>query len=255
MAVAVDTSQGIAFPQDRLSGVARSSVIDRWIYVFTAASLIATVFAGFIPDSIAKIAAVEEGKRPPFPIILHAHAILMGSFLLLLLAQTVLVATGKRTWHMQLGVIGMVLAAAIVITGIFLAPAMYHMSSVQDDILLLQIRAGFLFSAFMWIALRSRTRDAGLHKRLILLSITAVLGAAIVRIHWLPTTFPGNGISLDFFTLLPLAPMFIWDLARNRRLHRAYVIWGMLFIPATAVVYALWDNPWWHATAHRMMGV
>jgi hypothetical protein len=82
-----------------------------------------------------------------------------------------------------------------------------------------------------------------------------VLGAAIVRIHWLPTTFPGNGISLDFFTLLPLAPMFIWDLARNRRLHRAYVIWGMLFIPATAVVYALWDNPWWHATAHRMMGV
>ena len=254
MAITFDASAN-ARPQDRLSGSTRANAIDRWIYVFTAVSLIATVFAGFIPDSFAKIAAVEAGKRPPFPLVLHAHAVLMGSFLLLLLAQTVLVATGRRSWHMQLGIAGMVLAAAIVVTGFLLAPAMYQANPVLDDILLLQIRAGLLFSAFMWIAFRARKRDPGLHKRLIFLSITAVLGAAIVRIHWLPTTFPGNGISLDLFTLLPLAPMLIWDLARNRGLHRAYMIWAALFIPATVVVYALWDTPWWHVTAHHIMGV
>jgi hypothetical protein len=255
MTIAIDASPSSAVAADRLSGPLRANAIDRWIYVFTAAGLIATVFAGFIPDSIAKIAAVEAGKRPPFPPILHAHAVLMGSFLLVLLAQTALVATGKRRWHMQLGLAGMILAAAIVVTGFLLAHAMYHPAPVADDILLLQIRAGFLFSAFMWIAWRSRTRESGLHKRLIFLSITAVLGAAIVRIRWLPTTFPENGISLDFFTLLPLLPMFIWDLARNRSLHRAYVVWAMLFVPATALVYVLWDTPWWHATAHRIMGV
>jgi hypothetical protein len=255
MTVAIDVSTELPTSKDLLSGASRAHAIDRWIYVFTAVFLIATVLAGFIPDSIAKIAAVDAGKRPPFPLILHAHSILMGSFLLLLFAQTILVATGRRSWHMQLGVAGMLVAAAIVLTGILLALTMYRSGPIADDILLFQIRAGVLFSAFIWIALRARQRNPGLHKRIIFLSITAVLGAAIFRIRWLPTTFPDNAVSLDFFTLIPLVPMFFWDLSRNRSLHRAYVIWAALFIPATAVVYALWDNTWWHATAHHIMGV
>jgi hypothetical protein len=78
----------------------------------------------------------------------------------------------------------------------------------------------------MLIALRARRLDAGLHKRMIILSITAVLGAAISRIHWLPTTMPKSSISLDLFVLLTISPMFIWDLIRNRGVHRAYLIWA-----------------------------
>ena len=44
---------------DHLSGTPRAHAIDRWIYVFTAASFIAIVLTGFIPASLAKIAAVE----------------------------------------------------------------------------------------------------------------------------------------------------------------------------------------------------
>ena len=98
---------------------------------------------------------------------------------------------------------------------------MYRNTPVQDDILLLQLRAGFLFAIFMWIALRARTRDAGLHKRMMFLAITAAMGAAIVRIRWLPTTFPNSTLTLDLFSLVPLAPMLVWDLVRNRDLHRA----------------------------------
>src|ERR1700750_2077845 len=64
---------------DRLSGASRSNVIDRWIYVFTAASFIAIVLAGFVPDSFAKVAAIQAGQRPPFPFVLHIHAVLLGS--------------------------------------------------------------------------------------------------------------------------------------------------------------------------------
>src|SRR5690349_13421565 len=103
MTVALDRSEATAFSRDRLPGASRIHVIDRWIYVFMAAFFVAIVFAGFIPDSVVKVAAVEAGKRPPFPLILHVHAVLMGSFLLLLLAQTILVATGRRKGHMQLG--------------------------------------------------------------------------------------------------------------------------------------------------------
>src|SRR5690348_7833571 len=104
MAIAIDASEETAFPRDHLSGTARANVIDRWIYVFTAASLIAIVLAGFVPDSLSKIAAIQAGQRPPFPLVLHVHAVLMGCFLLLLLGQTILMATGKRSGHMQLGI-------------------------------------------------------------------------------------------------------------------------------------------------------
>jgi len=67
MDLSFDAAEHIAFPHDRLSGNSRTNVIDRWIYVFTAASLIAIVFWGFIPDSFAKIAAIDAGRRAPFP--------------------------------------------------------------------------------------------------------------------------------------------------------------------------------------------
>ena len=73
-----------------------------------------------------KVGLVQAGARPPFPLVLHMHAVLMGSFLLLLLAQTWLMATGRRALHMQLGVLGMVLAPALVVVGFVLAPTMYH---------------------------------------------------------------------------------------------------------------------------------
>lgn len=274
MAITLDAAGEVAFSQDRLSGSARTNVIDRWIYVFTAASFIAIVLAGFIPDSLAKLAAIQAGQRPPFPPVLHVHAILMGSFLLLLLGQTVLVATDRRSWHMQLGIAATVLTPVIVVTGFILAPTIYHsvwnaaqaapaparqqLQSVLpllEDILLLQLRAGVLFSIYMWIALRARARNPGLHKRMILLAVTAVLGAAIDRISWLPTTMPGSPLAMDLFSLLAVAPLFIWDLIRNRSLHRAYLVWAAFFIPASVAVYAVWDTPWWHATARHIMGV
>src|SRR3954451_21972541 len=105
---------------DHLSGTPRAGFIDRWIYVFTAASFIVIVLTGFIPDSIAKVAAVQSGQRPPFPLVLHMHAVLMASFLLLLLAQTTLMATGRGEWHRRLGIAAFVLAPAIVVVGFVL---------------------------------------------------------------------------------------------------------------------------------------
>ena len=164
MTIAIGAESALA--HDHLSGASRTNVIDRWIYVFTAASFLAIVLAGFVPDSMEKVAAIHAGQRPPFPLVLHIHAVLMGSFLLLLLTQTVLVATGRRAGHMQLGVAGLVLTPLIVLTGFILAPTIYHSIwnaaqaapppvrqrlqatlPILEDILLLQIQAGILFSA------------------------------------------------------------------------------------------------------------
>lgn len=260
--------------QDFLSGTPRAHAIDRWIYVFTAASFIVIVLAGFIPSSLEKIAAVESGARPPFPLIMHMHAVLMGSFLVLLLAQTWLMATGRGGYHMRLGLLAMVLAPAIVVVGFLLAETRYHelwnalqaappegreqlqnAVSFSENIKLIQFRVGILFPLFLLIALRARGRDAGLHKRMMILATAIALPAGIDRIPWLPKTLPESPLSPDLYTLLAVSPMFLWDVFRNRSVHRAYWIWLGIFLPFAVVVHGLWDTEWWHATVRQIMGV
>ena len=259
---------------DLLSGTPRAHALDRWIFVFMAAWYIAIVLAGFIPDSIMKVGMVQAGARPPFPAVLHMHAVLMGSFLLLLLAQTWLMATGRKALHMQLGVLGMVLAAALVIVGFILVPTNHHLlwKEVQaattpaqradlmltvriwENIMLLQIWIGLAFALFIAIGLKVREASAGLHKRMMILAVAMPLPAGFDRIVWLPSTMPFNPLSAELYVLLAVSPMFIWDVVRNRQVHRAYWIFLGVNVPVAIAVNLLWDTPGWHATARALMG-
>lgn len=259
---------------DLLSGTPRAGFIDRWIYVFTAASFIVITLTGFIPDSLMKVAAVQAGERPPFPLVLHMHAVLMGSFLLLLLAQTTLMATGRCDLHRRLGIAAFALAPVIVLVGFILIPTMYHQSwyaaqaappeareklqqivLIRDNIMLLQLRIGFLFPLFLLIGLRARGRNAGLHKRMMILATAMALPAAIDRISWLPTTLPTTPLATDLYTLLAVSPMFLWDVIRNRSVHNAYLIWLAVNLPFAVAVHSLWGTEWWYSVAPRLMGV
>jgi hypothetical protein len=255
-------------------GTTLALTVDRWIYVFMAASFIVYSLAGFIPDSLAKIAAVEAGQRPPFPWVLHAHAVLMAAFLLLLLAQSVLAATGRLQYHRALGIAAFVLGPALVIVGLVLVPTMYHqvwdaaLSAPQevrplieqglrefDNIMLIQIRVGVLFPIFLAIALAARKSDPGLHKRMMFLAVAVALPAAFDRMTWLPTSLPGSALTPELYTVLAIAPMLVWDVLRTRKLHKAYVIWALVSLPAAILMHALWDTEWWHASVRQLMGL
>ena len=274
MATIAGTRRFVERGSDVLSGTPRAHSIDRWIFVFMAAWFMAIVLAGFIPDSLMKVELVQTGQRPPFPPVLHMHAVLMGSFLLLLLAQTSLMATGRSAQHMRFGMLAMVLAPALVIVGFVLAPTMYHMLwegaqvappgkreqlqgalGVWENILLLQIRIGILFPLFLAIGLTARGRNPGLHKRMMFLATVMALPAGIDRIPWLPSTMPGSPMSADLYTLMAIAPMFLWDVVRNRNVHPAYIMWLGVNLPFAIAVHGLWDTPWWHQAARQIMGV
>jgi hypothetical protein len=255
-------------------GTPRAHAIDRWIFVFMAAWFIAIVLVGFIPDALMKIAAVQAGLRPPFPLIMHVHAVMMGSFLLLLLTQASLMATGRRELHMRVGIAAFAFVPVLVAVGIILAPTIYHQVSSMaqsappdigralkqrvldlENILLLQLRIGILFPLFMAIGLRARAGNSGLHKRMMFLATAMPLPAAIDRMSWLPTTLPASAVATDLYVLLAVSPLFVWDTVRNRRVHEAYWIWIAINLPFALAVYRLWDTPWWHATARQILGV
>lgn len=259
---------------DALAGTPRAHALDRWIFVLMAAWFIALALAGFIPDSLMKVEMVRMGIRPPFPLVLHMHAVLMGAFLLFLLSQTWLVATGRSELHRRVGPIGGLLAVALVIVGFVLAPTMYHqvrdglsfappeaqgamraLISNLENILFLQIQAGTLFALFLVLGLSYRSRDPGFHKRLMIFAPAMALGAAFARMPWLPHTIPDSPVSILAYQWLALAPLFVWDVIRNRRLHRAYLVLVALYLPFNLLAITAWDTPWWHAFAQRVMGV
>ena len=248
--------------------------ISRWIYVVTAVSFIVITLTGFIPDSLLKVTAVEAGERAPFPPLLHLHALLMGSFLMLLVAQTTLVASGRRDLHRRLGLAAFVLAPALVVVGFLLVPTMYYMAwhTVQsappelqqnlrqgllrrENNVLTQLRIGVLFPVFLFIGLRARKTDSGLHKRMMLLATAAALPPAIDRIMWLPSTFPSSPLGTDLYVLLAVAPMFIWDVLRTRAVHKAYLIWVAGGLISAVPVYTIWGSDWWHAVVPHILGV
>jgi hypothetical protein len=232
------------------------------------------VLTGFVPDAIMKVGLVEAGKRPPFPVAMHVHAVAMGSFMLLLLAQSLLMATGRRELHMRVGIAAFAFVPVLVIVGFVLAPTIYHQvwNMAQgapaaarpkleqqmrnlDNILLAQISIGILFPLFMGIGLKARGANSGLHKRMMFLATAIPLPAAISRITWLPNDFPASPLGNDLWVLTALSPLFLWDLLRNRRVHEAYWIWFACYGPMALLVLTLWDTPFWHATARQIMGV
>jgi hypothetical protein len=245
---------------------------DRWIYVFMAAFYVVTALVGFIPDSLNVLAAVEAGQRPPLHPVLHAHAIAMGAWLLLLLTQSTLVATGNTAQHRKLGLIGMVLAPTVVVLMFLIARGTYAglmamppgampaeafagLKQLVSNIYLEQIRSMVLFDNFIAWALVVRKRDSETHKRLLILAALVPLPAAINRMTWLPGDFPQSPVSTWVYQLLWIAPVIIYDLMRRGRVHRAYVIGIALNVPFVIAAYLLWNSPSWAAMVPRLMGL
>lgn len=245
---------------------------DRWIYVFTAALFFATVLAGFIPDSMQKLDAVAAGTRPPLPGFMHFHAFMMGTWITLLLTQTTLMATGKKRWHMKLGIVAVAVAPAVVVSmvgvagaaltqlatvpaGVMPAEALSNAKFALTNILLEQIRMVFLFPALVIWALLVRREDPETHKRLIIIATLPLLSAAIDRITWLPGTVPASPASIHITELLWLAPVLIYDLWRRGRLHRAYVIGIALNLPFVLFSYFSWGTDWWLRSAPKIFGI
>lgn len=240
---------------------------DRWIYVFMAVLLIVIALIGFIPSSFKLLALVDSGQRPPLPPLLHAHALIMGSWLLLLFVQTALVATSRTAQHRMLGVIGAILAVALLVVAISLVKSKWsNLESLPPDavsqikpilsgFLLEQIRELVLFAVFIAWALRVRKGDSETHKRLILFATFLPMSAAIDRVEWMPTTLPDSPTSVYLGMLSLLLPVLIYDVWRRGSVHRAYVVGLALNVPFLVASHLLWNSPWWAATAPKLVGI
>jgi len=103
------------------AGRVASHRADRLVYGFMAMLFILVAAVGFGP----RLFATLEGTRPVEAPLVHVHAVLMGSWLLLFLAQSSLVATDRRQLHQRLGQVSFVLAPLMLILMVVLTVTPY----------------------------------------------------------------------------------------------------------------------------------
>jgi hypothetical protein len=242
----------------------------RYFYVGMAVLFIAVAVAGFAPRSLAIVA----GNMPVPPPIIHVHAASMTAWLLMFLAQTLLMSNGRAALHASLGALSFVLAPLITLTLATLvvstaASALDAGAAMPPDAMARIVafavfvmgRAAILFPVFWLWAVAVRKSDPETHKRLMVLAVFVVIDAALGRMGWLPGASANMLTSAEGYTaihgyqLLLLVPPVAYDMLRFGRVHFAYLLGGGLFLAFALTTYLVWNAPGWHRLVASWAGV
>jgi hypothetical protein len=181
--------------------------------------------------------------RPLFPAwpsppekIFYVHGALFTAWIVLLVAQALLVAAGRTNVHRRIGLWGAVLAVFMVVFGVLGAliaarrPTGFVGIPVPGpQFLVVPLFDMLLFASFVGLAIAKRG-DPQAHKRWMLLASLNLITAAIARWPGVITT----GAPPLFFGLTDLfiVALVIWDRVSRGRVHPA-TKWGGLLIVAS----------------------
>jgi hypothetical protein len=201
---------------------------DRQFFFAIIILLLAVVAIGFAPTYY-----LAGGLRAPLPSkVVHVHAVIFSTWMLLLLVQTGLISARQVRWHRALGMAGLVLACAmvvsVVLTGADLAARAKGNPNAEAVLGLLSITFtdAFDFAVLTGFAFALR-RNAAAHKRLIIIATAGITRAAFNRWH-IPILFH-QFYAAYAATYVFLVLLAVYDLWSTRRIHRA-TIWGSAFL-------------------------
>lgn len=205
-------------------------VRNRW-YVALAAGFALFVFLGFLRTYYLRTLFAV----PPMDLMLHLHALAFTAWVVLFVIQARLISKQNYKTHMQLGIAGMFIAAAVVTFGMITAvhsaaltrPRPMGMPSTQFAFV--PIVAISLFAILVAAAFFLRKR-AQLHKRLMVLAMVSILGPPAARL----IAASGNGKHFLLIQTSVAAMFVIWclvtDWVRHRTLHPVYALGGTLLV-------------------------
>lgn len=240
----------------RLDKTERKAVRDRYVLVLSIILLV--ILAAAFTRSFYFRPLFDD---PPLPANLVVHGAVLNLWFLWLFMQTTLVTIGHRDLHRRVGMVGVVLAVAVVVTGVAtilgVVPGMIARGESIDENM--QLLAGIFwgnggilvsFTVFVAAAVALRRQPAA-HKRLMILASIATTPPALHRVGLLPftqmlETRDVNALVFTFAGLICLLlSLVIYDVVLRRRLHPVtawgvpgYLAWFLVcisVIPGTAL--------------------
>ena len=199
--------------------------VGRPFYLVMSLVMAAVIVAGFsqtVPGDLAPV--------PGLPLLLRVHGVVFTLWVLLFVAQPAFIARGSVKLHRKVGMLGAVIAGAMVVMGLAatLFAIRFHRvpSFFPPGVFLVMNGLGIIVFGAIVAAGIVRRRESEWHKRLMLLATVSVLG-------------PGLGRFLPMDSFGPFAPAVMFgviavfafagpvaDLIVRRRVHPAY-FWGV----------------------------
>lgn len=231
-------------------------LIGRWFYVTMAVITLVAVAVGFGRTYAAPMAAgAFDG-----PTILHIHGLFAFGWVLLFLAQPLLIRLGQRELHRRVGRLGLPLALGVATT---MVPAGVH--QVARDVaagagaagvssLVGVFTSGILFVALVACGILAR-RDREAHARWLLLATLVVAWPAWFRWrHWFPAV-PRPDIW--FAVVVP----YLWvgvamlrDRAVRTAVHPVLKFAGVAVVLEQSLEVVAFDTPAWRSAAQLLYG-
>lgn len=251
-----------------MATLARPSIrlnADRLFFSGMAAVIAATIFVGFAPTyylspwlhGVTSRGVAGGASLTP---LVHIHAIVGSLWIALFITQAGLIARRQHALHRKLGVMSLVLAAALIVIGYLTAVQAARSGSSPpgwDDkaFLLIPLSSLVLFGSFATAGVLNRRRP-DFHKRLMLLATIALLLPALARIvrmvgsPFLPVGVLGGLVVLNAY----LAALIAFDLVRLGRLHPV-TVWGtLIFLIAWPARVELGYTQVWQSIARTLIG-
>ncbi len=196
---------------------------ERAFFFHMALAVLITVLAGF--GFFFSIGASTIHS----PWWVHLHALTMGSWVLLFVAQNYLVYRGNVTAHRTLGPLAAawsvwVFALGVVVTVADLKTGRVPPFFTPNYFLMMDWLNMVAFAGLAWTALRLRNRPDW-HKRLMLGAVIQLLAVAWWRLIF-PLTFDQRAIFIVMVALLGyFAVGMAWDKRHRGEVHPAW-LWG-----------------------------
>lgn len=236
---------------------------DRVFYPLFIGAIWCGIAAGFGPELIRHV----QGGEAAYPLVVHLHAAAFTAWVVLLMAQSLLIRSGRWQIHRQLGVAAIGLAAVMLILGPAVSLAIQraqltlaHPSPVFGNPAFLAVQFGGMinFAVLLTAGLLLRGRPSA-HRRLMLLATLAITDAGFARATapWLHhtlapgiwTDFAGNYAANDVLILA----LGAYDLITRRRLHPAWVAGASYLFLSQFVANTLLHNAAWKIFALHLV--
>lgn len=220
---------------------------DHFFFSGMALLLLVTVFVGFARTYY--LAGMIHATLPS--VIIHLHGAAFSCWILLLVAQTSLVAAGRVDIHRRLGVFGFLLACAMVVLGVLagtdsLARGFAPPGLDAATFYVVPITDMLIFSTLVFFAFRNRSNPAA-HKRFILVATIGLMIAAVARWPFAPVY--RNPIAAALVTYVFLLLLVAYDLWSLRKVHRATLWAGIFLIVVQQIRVPIAMTAPWHAFA------
>ncbi|MFL6604749.1 MAG: hypothetical protein ACJ8R9_25910 [Steroidobacteraceae bacterium] len=244
-------------PGTSARSIARQTSSERRFYSGFSLAMLVCVLIGFARSFYLKPVLFPDFPVPPEAIFI-VHGFVFSAWLLLLIAQTTLIATGNVQQHRSFGTFGAVLAMVMVPMGVYVGLVAAHRPGGFISIpipplqfLIVPLASIVLFAIFVVLAV-VRLRDAQVHKRMMLLGTLQLVTPGIAR--W-PGLAPFGPLAFFGLTDVFVIALAIFDFRTRGRLHPATLWAGALTIVAQPVQLALSGTEAWLTFARWATGM